>query len=53
VGLEQITRELTEAMTTLNCNDIDEILVEIEKGRLNDLKKLRATPSFRSDEYIT
>jgi hypothetical protein len=52
VMLEQITRELTEAMTTLNCNDIDEILVEIEKGRLNDLKKLRSTPSFRSDEYI-
>lgn len=53
--LEQIARELTEAMTTLNCSDIDEILLKTESGPLSDqdLRVLRAPPSARSLEEVT
>jgi len=52
--LEGITRELTEAMTTLNCSFIDRILMKTENGSLTmeDLEILRAVPDLRSKEKI-
>jgi len=50
VLLDQITRGLTKAMTTLDVEHIDEILAKTEEGQLSeqDLRILRATPALRS-----
>jgi hypothetical protein len=50
--LEEIMRELTETFTTIRCRDIDRILMRIEKGNHNNLKRLRTTPVMRPEKYI-
>ena len=47
--LEEITRELTHMLTTLDCSFIDRILMKTENSPLTeeDLKILRATPNLR------
>jgi hypothetical protein len=47
--LEQITRELTETLTTINCGQIERILA---KRCPRDLKILRADPVMRDEKYI-
>jgi hypothetical protein len=50
--LEQITRELTETFTTINCIDLDRILLETQKGVPKNWRLLRATPVMRDEKHI-
>ncbi len=52
VMLEEITRELTETLTTTRCKDIDRILAETAKERPKNWEALRATPVMRDEKDI-
>jgi hypothetical protein len=54
VLMDDILRELTEAMTRLQCRAIDDILIKTEQGPLHedDLKVLRRAPDLRPLDEI-
>lgn len=51
-GLEGIMRDLTEALTFIDCRQMDDVLRGVERGESVDLNTLRATPSMRGEEEI-
>lgn len=54
IVLEQVMRELTEAMTRFECGLIDNILLKVEKGPLDegDLQTLRQPPEMREIDEV-
>lgn len=51
-GLEGIMRDLTEALTSIDCRRMDAVLRNVERGELVDLDTLRAAPSMRGEDEI-
>ena len=54
IVLEQVMRELTEALTSFDCDLIDNILLKVETGPLDvgDLQTLRKSPDMREIEEV-
>jgi len=52
VQLDHLTRDLTEALTKIKCKDMDNILVETEKRRPKNWKRLRVRPTMQTEAYI-
>lgn len=52
VQLDQLTRDLTEALTKIKCKDMDDILVETERGRPKNWERLRVRPIMQTEAYI-
>jgi hypothetical protein len=52
VQLEFMTRDLTETLTKIKCEDMDKILVETERGRPKNWERLRIKPTMQAEAYI-
>ena len=51
-ALDELLRDVTETMTTLDCAGTDRLLTGIEQGTLPDLTLLRAAPALRDPAAI-
>jgi len=52
VQLDHLTGDLTETLTKIKCEDIDNILIETEKGRPKNWERLRARPVMQTEAHI-
>jgi len=53
IQLDRLTRDLTEALTKNKCKDMDNILIETEKGRPKNWERLRDRPIMQTEAYIS